>query len=79
MSSSGVVVSISAEQYASNVINLHGILEEIYKDYEEKPFLIAPYGLFVVDWFKEFLQLTGPNIVNVITHIFYNLGTSTKH
>jgi len=30
--------------------------------------------LFEADWFKEVIQQTGPNILNVVTHHIYNLG-----
>lgn len=75
LSGRGIRTNVSVQQYAADVIELHGILDEIYQDYEEKPLLVAPDGSsFVADWFKEFLQLTGLNIVNVVTHHFYNLG-----
>ncbi|KAH9308306.1 hypothetical protein KI387_036217, partial [Taxus chinensis] len=71
---SGVGTSINATQYAADVIVLHGILKEIYKDAQEKPLLLAPGGFYDADWFKEFLQNSGLNIVNVVTHHIYNLG-----
>eukprot|EP01018_Ginkgo_biloba_P014043 Gb_41455 [translate_table: standard] len=74
LSGSGVGASISAKQYAADVIELHGILEEIYKNFQVKPLLVAPDGFFDADWFKEFLQQTGPNILNIVTHHIYNLG-----
>ncbi|XP_057818060.2 heparanase-like protein 3 [Cryptomeria japonica] len=71
---SGVGTSVNATQYAADVIVLKRVLKEIYKGHKEKPLLVAPGGFFDADWFKEFLQVSGPNIVNVVTHHIYNLG-----
>jgi heparanase 1 len=74
LSGSGVGTSISSKQYAADVIELDKILKQIYKDFQEKPLLVAPDGFFEADWFKEVVQKTGPNILNVVTHHIYNLG-----
>eukprot|EP01018_Ginkgo_biloba_P014040 Gb_35069 [translate_table: standard] len=74
LSGSGVGTSISAKEYAADVIELHGILKEIYKNFRVKPLLVAPDGFFDADWFKDFLQQIEPNILNIVTHHIYNLG-----
>lgn len=79
MSGSGVGTSISSKQYAADVIELDKILKQIYKDFQEKPLLVAPDGFFEADWFKEVIQQTGPNILNVVTHHIYNLGAGTDN
>jgi len=43
---SGVGTSISSKQYAADVIELDKILKQIYKDFQEKPLLVAPDGSF---------------------------------
>ncbi|GLJ49140.1 hypothetical protein SUGI_1036680 [Cryptomeria japonica] len=74
LSGNGVGTRINAMQYATDVINLNKMLQNIYKDFQVKPQLIAPGGFFDANWFKEFLQQSGPNIVDVVTHHIYNLG-----
>ncbi|KAH9318142.1 hypothetical protein KI387_019911, partial [Taxus chinensis] len=74
LSGSGIGTSINATQYAADVIELDRILKEIYKDFQVKPQLVAPDGFFDANWFKEFLQQSGPNIVGVVSHHIYNLG-----
>ncbi|GLJ49120.1 hypothetical protein SUGI_1036230 [Cryptomeria japonica] len=74
LSGKGYGTSINATQYAADVINLKGILKKIYKDFQVKPQLVAPDGNFDANWYKEFLQQSGPDIVGVVTHHIYSLG-----
>eukprot|EP01018_Ginkgo_biloba_P024908 Gb_17661 [translate_table: standard] len=74
LSGSGIGARVAAKQYAADIIELNGILKEIYKDSQEKPLLIAPDGFFDADWFKELLQETGPNVLDAVTRHIYNLG-----
>ena len=73
MCGSGVGTRIAADQYASDIISLRNIVQNIYKDVEPKPLTIAPGGFFDANWFKEFLDKSGKS-VEVVTHHIYNLG-----
>ncbi|KAM7477231.1 hypothetical protein LguiB_024474 [Lonicera macranthoides] len=73
LSGSGVGVRVAADQYASDTISLQNMVQDIYKDVEPKPQIIAPGGFFDTKWFKEFIDKT-PKSLDVITHHIYNLG-----
>ncbi|OVA19193.1 Glycoside hydrolase [Macleaya cordata] len=73
LSGSGVGTRITAAQYASDVIALNYIVQDIYKDSKVKPLVIAPGGFFDANWYKELIDKT-PNSMNVVTHHIYNLG-----
>lgn len=46
LSGNGVGVRVAADQYAYDTITLRNKVEDIYKDVEEKPTVIAPGGFF---------------------------------
>lgn len=73
LSGSGVGTRVSAAQYASDLISLNNMLEEVYKANKSKPLVIAPGGFFDQNWFTEFLNKTHNNL-DVMTHHIYNLG-----
>lgn len=77
MSGSGIGVGIAADQYASDTIVLHDLIQDIYKN-DTKPLIIAPGGFFDPVWFKKFLDRTVGSL-NVITHHIYNLGPGNLH
>lgn len=70
---SGIGVGIAADQYASDTIVLHDLIEDIYKGVGTKPKIIAPGGFFDAGWFQQYLAKTVGS-VHVITHHIYNLG-----
>ncbi|XP_068656282.1 heparanase-like protein 1 isoform X2 [Aristolochia californica] len=74
LSGSGVGASVHAEQYGKDLIVLKAILDELYKNSFEKPLLLAPGGFFDQQWYTKLLQVSGPHVVNVLTHHIYNLG-----
>lgn len=73
LSGNGVGTSVSADQYASDIAALRGIVENAYKGVEPKPLVIAPGGFFDANWFTEFITKSGKSI-DVVTHHIYNLG-----
>ncbi|KAK6941727.1 Glycoside hydrolase, family 79 [Dillenia turbinata] len=69
----GVGAHVAANQYASDTISLQSIVQEVYKDVEAKPLIIAPGGFYDQGWFRAFIDKTN-NSVDVLTHHIYNLG-----
>ncbi|RWR91030.1 heparanase-like protein 3 [Cinnamomum micranthum f. kanehirae] len=74
LSGNGVGARVGADQYAADVISLHSIVNDNYRAIEVKPLILAPGGFFDANWFKELIDRTSPNSMDVITHHIYNLG-----
>ncbi|KAM4125499.1 hypothetical protein ACB094_01G314400 [Castanea mollissima] len=73
LSGNGVGTRVAADQYALDTVALQLIVQNIYKEVEPKPIIIAPGGFFDANWFKEFLDKTSKSL-DVVTHHIYNLG-----
>ncbi|ESW27078.1 hypothetical protein PHAVU_003G171800 [Phaseolus vulgaris] len=69
----GIGVSVTADQYASDVVALRNIVQSAYRGIEPKPLVVAPGGFFEFNWFKEFISKYNKS-ADVITHHIYNLG-----
>ncbi|KAK7265839.1 hypothetical protein RJT34_33463 [Clitoria ternatea] len=74
LSGKGIGASVGAEQYGKDLIKLKQNLHTLYKNSKFKPSLIAPGGFYNKEWFDKLLQVSGPGIINVLTHHLYNLG-----
>uniref|UniRef100_A0A1D1XRU8 Heparanase-like protein 3 n=1 Tax=Anthurium amnicola TaxID=1678845 RepID=A0A1D1XRU8_9ARAE len=74
LSGSGIGARIGAEQYAADVKALKKIVNDIYYAFPKKPLVLAPGGFFHASWFKDIVDKTKPNFMDVITHHIYNLG-----
>lgn len=73
LSGNGIGASVPVDQYASDVSNLHNLVQEIYRDFPTKPLVLGPGGFFNADWFSKFIRETS-NSLQVVTHHIYNLG-----
>ncbi|KAE8669057.1 Heparanase-like protein 3 [Hibiscus syriacus] len=73
LSGSGVGTRVSADQYAADTAALQSVVENVYKNVDLKPLIIAPGGFYDSDWFKEYINKTIKS-VDVVTHHIYNLG-----
>lgn len=71
---SGVSARIEAEQYGKDVIVLKKLVQELYPDPVTQPKVLGPAGFYDKQWFNTFLQTSGPNVVDGLTHHIYNLG-----
>ncbi|KAL5987663.1 hypothetical protein ACLOJK_035413 [Asimina triloba] len=74
LSGGGVSAKVAANQYSSDVKVLKNLLLELYKNSTTQPKLWAPGGFFETKWYQDFLEATGPHVVDVLTHHIYNLG-----
>ncbi|TXG51684.1 hypothetical protein EZV62_024208 [Acer yangbiense] len=74
LSGSGVGASVDAELYGKDLINLKKVINKLYEKSTSKPALVAPGGFFDQKWYSQFLKVSGPGVVNVLTHHIYNLG-----
>nr|DAD45056.1 TPA_asm: hypothetical protein HUJ06_003286 [Nelumbo nucifera] len=73
LSGNGVGVRVAADQYASDVLSLQHVVEDLYKNSDVKPLVLAPGGFFDAGWYKQ-LVTTIPKSLDVVTHHIYNLG-----
>ncbi|KAI3785668.1 hypothetical protein L1987_44792 [Smallanthus sonchifolius] len=74
LSGKGIGAMVYAEQYGSDLIELRGIIDNLYRKFQPKPLLVAPGGFFDKQRFSKLLQISGSEIVDVMTHHMYNLG-----
>uniref|UniRef100_A0A803L7V3 Heparanase-like protein 2 n=1 Tax=Chenopodium quinoa TaxID=63459 RepID=A0A803L7V3_CHEQI len=65
---------IEAEQYAKDMVVLKEIVKKSYPNPMTRPKVLGPGGFFDEKWFSTFLQQSGPNVVDGLTHHIYNLG-----
>ncbi|XP_074583370.1 heparanase-like protein 2 [Curcuma longa] len=74
LSGQGVSASVSAEQYAKDLIALKAALKELYRGSRRQPLLVAPGGFFEQQWYAQLLRDSGAGTLDVVTHHIYNLG-----
>lgn len=60
------------------MILLKKMIKKLYPDSATRPKLLGPGGFYDEEWFETFLQTSGPNVVDGLTHHTYNLGAGTK-
>ncbi|KAL3497330.1 hypothetical protein ACH5RR_040062 [Cinchona calisaya] len=73
LSGIGVGASVAVDQYASDIINLQKIVQNVYRDFKIKPLILGPGGFFDAGWFSKFISESS-NSLQVVTHHIYNLG-----
>ncbi|KAI3454828.1 hypothetical protein Pfo_011491 [Paulownia fortunei] len=70
----GVGASVGAEQYGKDAIRLNAMIDELYTNFKPRPPLLAPGGFYDKLWFDKLLQVSGPDVVDVMSHHMYTLG-----
>ncbi|KAK4430057.1 Heparanase-like protein 2 [Sesamum alatum] len=71
---SGVSARVLPEQYGKDVITLKTVLRKLYPDPSSRPKILGPGGFYDEQWFNTFLEVSGPDVVDGLTHHIYNLG-----
>ncbi|KAJ8760848.1 hypothetical protein K2173_021886 [Erythroxylum novogranatense] len=70
----GVAARLEPEQYAKDITTLKALVNELYPDPATQPKVLGPAGFFDKKWFAKFLEHTGKDVVDGVTHHIYNLG-----
>ncbi|XP_059648796.1 heparanase-like protein 2 [Cornus florida] len=71
----GVSARIEAEQYGKDFLMFRKIVDELYPNASTRPIILGPAGFYEEKWFNKFLEVTGPDVVDGVTHHIYNLGS----
>ncbi|KAI9168845.1 hypothetical protein LWI28_002699 [Acer negundo] len=71
---SGVSAKVTAEQYAKDIVELKNVVKELHPDPSSQPKVLGPAGFFDKKWFSTFLENSGQDVVDGLTHHIYNLG-----
>ncbi|XWS66231.1 hypothetical protein CRYUN_Cryun05aG0181800 [Craigia yunnanensis] len=71
---SGVAARVEAEQYGKDVVVLKNLVKELYPNPANQPKVLGPGGFYDEKWFNTFLEMTGPDVLDGVTHHIYNLG-----
>ncbi|KAG4148523.1 hypothetical protein ERO13_D05G290750v2 [Gossypium hirsutum] len=71
---SGVSAKIEAKQYAKDMATLKNLVKEMYPNPKTQPKILGPGGFYDKKWFDTFLDASGHDVIDGVTHHIYNLG-----
>ncbi|TYH51876.1 hypothetical protein ES332_D10G311000v1 [Gossypium tomentosum] len=70
----GVSARIEAKQYAKDMATLKNLVKEMYPNPKTQPKILGPGGFYDKKWFDTFLDASGHDVIDGVTHHIYNLG-----
>ncbi|MFQ6664463.1 hypothetical protein Gotur_031566, partial [Gossypium turneri] len=65
---------IEAKQYAKDMATLKNLVKEMYPNPKTQPKILGPGGFYDKKWFDTFLDASGHDVIDGVTHHIYNLG-----
>ncbi|MFQ6647078.1 hypothetical protein Gotur_019052 [Gossypium turneri] len=65
---------IEAKQYAKDMATLKNLVKEMYPNPKTQPKVLGPGGFYDKNWFDTFLDASGHDVIDGVTHHIYNLG-----
>nr|KJB33253.1 hypothetical protein B456_006G004200 [Gossypium raimondii] len=74
LSGAGMGARVEAEQYGKDVIVLKNMVKELHPYPKTQPKVLGPSGFYDEKWFNSFLEVSGQEVVDGVTHHIYNLG-----
>lgn len=70
--------NVTSAQYEKDLIKLREIIDRLYNNSQQKASIAAPSAFFYAPWYKDFVNGTGPGIVDILTHHIYNMGAGSS-
>ncbi|KAG4128135.1 hypothetical protein ERO13_D09G003200v2 [Gossypium hirsutum] len=79
LSAAGMGARVEAEQYGKDVIVLKNMVKELHPEPKTQPKVLGPSGFYDEKWFSSFLEVSGQEVVDGVTHHIYNLGPDPSY